>query len=160
MATLTVTHSESLTLNSRERDTLSTFQITNIDNIYERTVKCTQGVNTTILLMADTEATSDAALDVGEIKYIRLTNLDDSTAVRVGLDVGVLVGENPVIERNLTYILPAGQSLVLPSMDASILPKGSAGISTGTLKSLESIIIVPEGSHDVVVEVYAAGTDV
>jgi hypothetical protein len=159
MATLTVTHSESLTLNSRERDTLSTFQITNIDNIYERTVKCTQGVNTTILLMADTEATSDAALDVGEIKYIRLTNLDDSVAVRVGLDVGVF-GESPALERNLTYILPAGQSLVLPSMDTSILPKGSAGISTGTLKSLESIIIIPEGSHDVVVEVYAAGTDV
>lgn len=159
MATLTVTHSESLTLNSRERDTLSTFQITNIDNIYERTVKCTQGVNTTILLMADTEATSDAALDVGEIKYIRLTNLDDSVAVRVGLDVGVF-GETNAVERNLTYILPAGQSLVLPSMNQSILPKGSAGISTGTLKSLESIIIIPEGSHDVVVEVYAAGTDV
>ena len=159
MATLTVTHSESLTLNSRERDTLSTFQITGIDNIYERTVKCTQAVNTTILLMADTEATSDVALDVGEIKYIRLTNLDDSVAVRVGLDVGVF-GESPAIERNLTYILPAGQSLVLPSMDASILPKGSAGISTGTLKSLESIVILPEGSHDVAVEVYAAGTDV
>lgn len=158
MATLTVTHSESLTLNSRERDTLSTFQITGIDNIYERTVKCTQAVNTTILLMADTEATSDVALDVGEIKYIRLTNLDDSVAVRVGLDVGVF-GESPAIERNLTYILPAGQSLVLPSMDASILPKGSAGISTGTLKSLESIVILPEGSHDVAVEVYAAGTD-
>ena len=159
MATLTVTHSESLTLNSRERDTLSTFQITGIDNIYERTVKCTQAVNTTILLMADTEATSDVALDIGEIKYIRLTNLDDSVAVRVGLDVGVF-GESPAIERNLTYILPAGQSLVLPSMDASILPKGSAGISTGTLKSLESIVILPEGSHDVAVEVYAAGTDV
>jgi len=74
MATLTVTHSESLVLDGRNRSASKTFSITNIEEIYERTLTIPQDASTVLAAFgADVEGAS-VELPVANVKYIRVTN--------------------------------------------------------------------------------------
>ena len=78
MATLSVTHTESISLNDREQGGTKTYTIASIADVYKRTVTCPAGSDTTVATFQTLTSTSDNAIDLELTKYIRVTNLDAS----------------------------------------------------------------------------------
>ena len=89
MADLTVTHTESVTLNGHQFGGTNSFTVSGINNIYKRIVTCPANVDTTILRTGVTVDVTDSSMDVQNVKYIRVTNLDDSNPVNVNLQIDV-----------------------------------------------------------------------
>lgn len=92
-ATLTVTISESIELNGRKMGGHEVRKITGINEVLERIVTV-QSTGTSILGFDTVPGAGTFVRD--NVKYIRITNLDNSTAIRLALingntDVHVLV---------------------------------------------------------------------
>jgi len=78
-ATLTVQVKEELTLGGATYDTTTTHTIANVGNISKRIYTIT-ATTATILATFDSNPTSPA-FDYDDIKYIRITNLDDTNSI-------------------------------------------------------------------------------
>jgi hypothetical protein len=156
MATLTVTHTESLTLNGKELGSTNTFNIASVDMVYSRIMKSVASATTTLVAFKTNESASDSAIAVSEAKYIRITNLDSANAVNLGLAIDDGAdGANA----NCTIFLGAGQTFVMGVPANGIQAADNSGaIITGTLDNLESIE-VNGGSNSVSLEVFVAGTE-
>ena len=89
MANLTVTHTEDITLNGQQFGGTNVKSISGINNIYKRIVTCPANVDTTILRTGVTVDVTDSSMDVQDVKYIRLTNLDSANSVNVNLQIDV-----------------------------------------------------------------------
>jgi len=83
-ATLTLTVTEAITLNSKDEGQSHSHTISNIADIYRRTMTATTSTDTTI-------ATFSSLFGVGQfvaadMRYLRITNLDDTNGVAVILE--------------------------------------------------------------------------
>jgi hypothetical protein len=155
MATLSVTHTESITLNDREQGGKKTFTVANIVDVYKRTVTCPAGSDTTVATFQALTSTSDNAIDLDLTKYIRVTNLDSSNSVNLSLQVAG--AEGGTANMSTTLLLAAGESFAMGTPHDGIgIDDDAAGIVT-SLNDLESILIDP-GSNAVAVEVFVAST--
>ena len=154
-ATLSVTHTESITLNSREQGGTKTYTIASIADVYKRTVTCPAGSDTTVATFQTLTSTSDNALDLELTKYIRVTNLDSSNSVNLSLQVAG--AEGGTANMSTTILLAAGETFTMGVPHDGIgIDDDAAGIIT-SLNDLESILIDP-GSNAVAVEVFVAST--
>jgi len=148
MATLTVTHSESLVLDGRNRSASKTFSITNIEEIYERTLTVPT-TNPTVLVAfhADVEG-SVVELPVDTAKYIRITNTDSANTIEIGV-IGTATNYQVTLSPGQSHVLGAAADLMLA--EADIDP--SFGTMTG-ISSIEAQAV----STAATVEVYIAST--
>ena len=89
MADLVVTITESVTLNGTARGSSNALTISGVDDIYHRIITCPDDVPVTVATFHATTGTSDASLDVENVKYIRVTNLDSSNPVNLSLQIDV-----------------------------------------------------------------------
>jgi hypothetical protein len=154
-ATLSVTHTESISLNDREQGGTKTFTIASIADVYKRIVTCQASSDTTIATFQTFPHSSDNAIDLELTKYIRVTNLDASNSVNLSLQVAG--GEGGTANMSTTILLAAGESFAMGTPhDGIALSDASAGIVV-SLNDLESILIDP-GSNAVAVEVFVAST--
>ena len=160
MATLTVTHTESVTLNGAARGSTNSLSITGVDDIYHRIITVPSG-DTTIATFHSTVAVSDASLDLAHAKYIRVTNLDSSAAVVLQLNISNTADAAAV--ENAAIKVGAGESFLLGNMDAGIASSGgtdaggdtaAASIAVGALEDLESIVVT--APSEVQVEMFVA----
>ena len=95
-----------------------------------------------------------SALDVNNVKYIRITNLDDTNSVGLSLQLDS-DEDNSAANESCTILLEAGRSFIMGTPDEGIhVDDDSAGILSA-LTDLESIIINP-GSNAGSVEVFVA----
>ena len=78
MATLTTTIKEELTLNGIERGSTNILSITSVNEVFQRMVTCPANQDTTIASFKAAVNTSDGSLDLDDVKYIRVTNLDST----------------------------------------------------------------------------------
>ena len=155
MATLSVTHTESITLNDREQGGKKTFTVANIVDVYKRTVTCPAGSDTTVATFQALTSTSDNAIDLDLTKYIRVTNLDSSNSVNLSLQVAG--AEGGTANMSATILLSAGETFTMGTPHDGIgIDDDAAGIVT-SLNDLESILIDP-GANSVAVEVFVAST--
>ena len=159
MATLTVTHTESVTLNGAARGSTNSLSITGVDDIYHRIITVPSG-DTTIATFHSTVAVSDASLDLAHAKYIRVTNLDPSAAVVLQLQVA---NADAAADENVAIKVGPTESFLLGNMDAGIASSGghpggadtaAASIVVGNLEDLESIIVT--APSEVQVEMFVA----
>ena len=81
-ATLTVTLTEAISLNGKDQGATSTFTVASINEIYKHIVTATTTA-TTFLKFGS--AASAGTLIRSDVSYLRLTNLDDTNFVTVGL---------------------------------------------------------------------------
>lgn len=155
MANLTVTLTESVTLNGSVRGSTNQLTITGIEHVMERIVTIPAGGDATVLLAKSFVAASDSALDIEDTKYIRVTNLDSTNSVNLSLQIDSAENDSAADE-SATILLEAGKSFMMgtPHDSISVNDSGS-GINT-TLHDLESIL-VDSGSNAVKLEVFAAG---
>ena len=159
MATLNVTHTESITLNNQEFGNTNSFSVTGINNIYKRIVTCPANVDTTILRTGVTVDVTDSSMDVQNVKYIRVTNLDGSNSVNVNLQIDVTESGSGASAANetATILLAAGESFVMGTPHDSIAVYDADASVQTTLHDLESILIDPS-ANEVKLEIIAAST--
>ena len=159
MAILTVTHTEDITLNGQQFGGTNIYTVTGINNIYKRIVTCPANVDTTILRTGVTVDVTDSSMDVQNVKYIRVTNLDSSNSVNVNLQIDTTEsgsGASAANETN-TILLAAGESFVMGTPHDSIAAYDTDASVQTTLHDLESILIDPS-ANAVQMEVISAST--
>jgi|TARA_R110002020_G_scaffold369646_1_gene581500 hypothetical protein len=148
MATLSVTHTEAVTLNDREQGGTKTYTVASIADVMKRTVACTASQTTTVAVFNDTVHGAAGAIDAQNSKYIRVTNLDSSNSIELAI-----VGAATLYQVKLA----PGESHVLGSADDLMLAEADTSPSFGTMADIASIQVNP-GGNAVAVEVFVAST--
>tara|TARA_R100000808_G_C2148323_1_gene156452 strand:- start:2044 stop:2775 length:732 start_codon:yes stop_codon:yes gene_type:complete len=77
-ATLTVTHSESITLNGKNQGVTNTMSIEDIATVSRRIIDVPASE---VVVLSMSTAVASGTFVEGDVRYIRITNLDDSTFV-------------------------------------------------------------------------------
>ena len=152
-ATLTVTLTETISLGGTQYGGTKNLEIENIKEVYKRIVRCVDDTDCTIATFQTATNTSDNAIDLENVKYIRVTNLDDTNPVNLSLQIAG--GEDGSANMSSTHLLGAGQNFLLYTIhDGIAVDDDAAGIVTA-LTDLESILVDPL-SEDVDVEILVA----
>ena len=155
MADLTVTITESVTLNSVDQGATTSLTVASVVETYKRIVACPTGVDTTVATFRSTSATADGALDVEDVRYIRVTNLDGTNPVNLSLQIDA--GEDDsAADESATILLEAGKSFMMGIPSDGIAVADNAATIVTALHNLESILVDPL-SNEVAVEVFIAG---
>ncbi len=155
MANLTVTLTESVTLNGSVRGSTNQLTITGIESVFERIVTIPNDQDTTILLTKASVASSDSAVDIQDTKYIRITNLDSTNSVTLSLQLDVNENDSGA-DQSVSILLEAGKTFMLGTPhDAIGVDDDSSTIQT-SLADLESIL-VDTAANTVKLELFVAG---
>ena len=147
-STLTVTLTEAISLNGYDQGASNSITIASIANVLKRIVSCTASLTTTIATFAASVHTSVLALDVDDVKYIRVTNLDDTNALELAV-----VGAATLYQIELA----AGESHILGNPDAIMLAEADTSPSFGTMADIASLQVNPAG-NEIDVEIFIAST--
>jgi hypothetical protein len=154
MATLSVTITESVTLNGKDRGSENILEITSVNEVFHRIVSCPAGVDTTVATFRSATNVADGALDVEDVKYIRVTNLDSSNSINLSLQIDA--GEDDsAADESATILVEAGKSFIMGAPSDGIAVDDSAATIVTTLHNLESLLIDPS-ANTVSVEVFIA----
>ena len=145
-ATLTVTITESVTLNGSDQGATNTLTVSNVDEVYKRILTCPASNTTTIATFNSDAHGAANAIDIEDSKYIRVTNKDDTNAVELAI-----VGAATLYQ----VTLAAGQSHILGSADGLMLAEADTSPSFGTMADISSIQVNP-GGNAVDVEIFIA----
>ena len=116
MADLVTTISESVTLNGAVRGSSNSVTTTGINNVMERIVTCINGNVTTIATFATTPHTSAGAIDVENVRYVRVTNLDTTNSIELAV---VTTGTNyqVTLTGGNSHILSIGEEVAIGETD-------------------------------------------
>tara|TARA_R110000765_G_scaffold64971_1_gene126158 strand:- start:622 stop:1089 length:468 start_codon:yes stop_codon:yes gene_type:complete len=153
MATLTVTHTESITLDAgsgaETRGSVNSLSIAGINEIYERTVTCVTGQATTIATFGASAHTAANNIDTADVRYIRVTNL---SAASKDLELGLRFTAH-----SYTVALKAGHTHVLGNAAALGLTDDDAStVDFGTMTDLISIVVRNDSGTATPVELFIA----
>ena len=146
MATFTSTVTENVVINGTDQGGSTTRTISGINSIFKRQVTCTASQTTTVLTFAASVHTSVQALDVDDVKYIRVTNKDSANAIELAV-----VGAATLYQ----VTVGAGESHILGTPDGLMLAEEDTSPSFGTMADIASIQVNP-GGNAVSVEVFVA----
>ena len=148
MADLTINHIESVSLNGKLYGTTTSLLVSGINNVFERIVPCTHSQTTTIATFAAAPYTSAGAIDVNNVRYIRVTNLDANGAILLA-----------VVTTNTNYQvrLPSGTTHVIPRAEAEVIGEADVTPAFGTVEDITSLQVRPEGTtYNPQVEIFVA----
>ena len=155
-ANLKVKITEEVILNGRDQGGTTELTIASIKDVSKRIVTIAADDDATVLVFKSTTASADGALDKDTVKYIRITNLDDSNSVNISLQLDS--GEdNSAADLSVTHLLEAGRSFMMGTPDEAVHADDDAATIVTALTDLESIIVDP-GSNAGTVEVFTAST--
>tara|TARA_R110000824_G_scaffold21431_2_gene79844 strand:+ start:141 stop:611 length:471 start_codon:yes stop_codon:yes gene_type:complete len=156
MADLTVILKEDIVIDGHQYGGSKEFVITGIADVYKRSVTVPAAVDTTLVSFKDTVGGADSAMDIQNVKYIRVTNLDSTNSVNVSLQIDH-DKDHSAADHSATILLEAGKTLILGSPHESIAVDDDAATVITSLVDLESILI-DSGSNGVRMEVIVAST--
>ena len=147
MADLTVTISESVTVNGALRGSSNSITTTGIVDTYERVLTATHSQTTTICTFATTPYTSAGALDVENCKYLRVTNLSTTEDMKLAL-----------ITTNTNYqvTVRAGGSHMLFQAEEGAIGEEDTSPAFPTLEDITSVQVRPSATTDIQVETFVA----
>ena len=155
MADLTVTLTESVTLNGVDQGATTSLTVASVVETFKRIVSCP--TDTTIATFRSTVSDgslSDGALDVEDVRYIRVTNLDSTNPVNLSLQVDA--GEDDsAADESATILLEAGKSFIMGTPSDGVAVSDANATIVTTLHNLESILIV-QLTNEVAVEIFIA----
>jgi len=155
-ATMKVTIIENISLNGRQQGSTNSFNISSINEVYKRIVTCPANQDTTVGLFqsAVSDDVESLALDTQDVKYIRVTNLDDTNSVNLSLQIDAGEDDSSADESG-TILLAAGHSFIMGTSHDSIAVSDANATIVTTLHDLESILIDPS-ANAVDVEIFVA----
>ena len=147
MADLTVTVTESVTINGALRGSSNNLTVTGITDTFERVVTCPHSNTTTIATFNSNVYGSAGALDLENCKYIRITNVSTSAVMYIAI-----VTENT----NYQVVMTAGSSHMLCQADTAAIAEADTSPNFPTLEDVTSIQVRPRSTDDVDVEIFVA----
>ena len=156
MADLKVIITEQLTLNGKEQGGSFQKTITGIKDVYKRIVTVPADVDTTLVSFKSTVGIADGAMDIQNVKYIRVTNLDSSNAVNLSLQIDTSENDTTAAD-SATVLLEAGKSFILGTPHDSVAVDDDDSAIVTTLNDLESIL-VDSSTHAVRMEILVASS--
>lgn len=159
MAVLTVTIKEELTLNGSNRGSENITSIASVTQSFNRIVTLPANggsgtTETTVAVFRDLVSTNDGAIDDGDAKYIRVTNLDADNNVTLSLQIAA-DGTNAAGD-SASVLLAPGKSFILGGSADSIAVDDDAATPITTLVHLESILAVNATNDTTQLEVFVA----
>ena len=136
-ADLTTTVTESVVLNGALRGNTNSVTTTGINNVFERIVTCIHSQTTTVAVFATAPYTSAGAIDVENVRYIRVTNLDADGTLQLAV---VTTGTNyqVTLTPGNSHILCIGEEVAIGETDTSP--------AFGTLEDIASLQVRPVGA--------------
>ena len=153
MANLKVKIQEDIILENQDYGSKRTLEISSINDIYKRIVTVPSGSDATIATFQTETSTSDNAIDLENVKYIRVTNLESTHPCKLSLQVAG--GEGGTANMSTSILLEAGRSFIMGTThDGIAIDDDSASIVTA-LNDLESILI-DSLSQNITVEIFVA----
>ena len=155
-ANLKVKITEEVILNGKDQGGTTELTIASIKDVSKRIVTIAADDDATVLVFKCTTASADNALDKDTVKYIRITNLDDSNSVNISLQLDS-DEDNSAADLSVTHLLEAGRSFMMGTPDEAVHADDDAATIVTALTDLESIIVDP-GSNAGTVEVFTAST--
>ena len=151
--TLSVSIKETINLNGQDQGAVNNFTISSINEVFKRIVTCPANQDTTVATFQTATNTADNSIDLEDVRYIRLTNLDDTNSINLSLQVAG--GEDGSANMSTTLLIEAGKSFVMGSAhDGIALSDANATIVT-SLTDLETLLVDPS-ANAVDVEVFVA----
>ena len=147
MADLTVTVTESVTINGALRGSSNNLTVTGLTDTFERVVTCPHSNTTTIATFNSNVYGSAGALDLENCKYIRITNVSASAVMDLAI-----VTENT----NYQVVMTAGSSHMLCQADTAAIAEADTSPNFPTLEDITSIQVRPRSTDDVDVEIFVA----
>ena len=156
MANLVVTITEAVTLNGASRGSTNSLTISGVDDIYHRIVTVPASTDTVLANFHATTGASDSSLDVENVKYVRVTNMDASNPIYLQLRIDA--GEDDsAADENMTITLEAGKSFMMGSTSDTIavVDDSTTMIASSALHNLEAIV-ADSGTNAVQAEVFIA----
>jgi len=159
MAVLTVTIKEELTLNGSNRGSENITSIASVTQSFNRIVTLpanggSGNTQTTVAVFRDLVSTNDGAIDDGDAKYIRVTNLDADNSVTLSLQIAA-DGTNAAGD-SASVLLAPGKSFILGGSADAIAVDDDAATPITTLVHLESILAINETNDTTQLEVFIA----
>ena len=159
MAVLTVTIKEELTLNGSNRGSENITSIASVTQSFNRIVTLPANggsgtTQTTVAVFRDLVSTNDGAIDDGDAKYIRVTNLDANNNVTLSLQIAA-DGTNAAGD-SASILLAPGKSFILGGSADSIAVDDDAATPITTLVHLESILAVNATNDTTQLEIFIA----
>lgn len=145
-ATLTVTITESITLNGSDQGATNSFTVASVNEVSKRIVTVPANNDVTVATFAAATSSSVQAFDVNDVKYIRVTNLDDTNTINLAL-----IGASD----NAQFVVQPKQSFILGKPDDCMLGEADTTPALSSFEDLASIL-VDSGANAVDVEVLIA----
>ena len=130
------------------------YTVSSIVDVYKRILTVPSGVDTTLASFKATVGSSDSAMDIQNVKYIRVTNLDSSNTVNLSLQIDT-DKDDSAADDSATILLEAGKSFILGTPHDSVAVNSAAATVITALTDLESIL-VDSSSHAVRMEILIA----
>jgi hypothetical protein len=160
MATLKVKIQEEIVLDNQDYGSKRTLEMSSIDEIYKRIVTCPANAETTVVHFKQVAGAAggatkfDGALDIQDVRYVRVTNLDSSNNLTLSLQAEV--GEDDSgADVSASVLLEAGKSFMMGSGHDGIgVSDANANLVTD-LVDLDSLVVQP-GGNAISVEVFVA----
>jgi hypothetical protein len=155
MATLTSTITESITLNGQDRGSTNTLSVASVTQVFHRIVTCPANNDTTVATFQTETYTTEGAIDLEDVKYIRVTNLDGSNELVLSLQTSN--DEDGTADGSTSLLIDPGRSFIMGVPHEGIANDDDADtpITDSNLHDLESLIIDPKGNA-ISVEVFIA----
>ena len=154
MAQLVVNISEEVTLNGKVRGSENSLEISSVTQVLHRIVTCPANQDTTVANFHAATNTSDNSLDVENVKYIRVTNLDASNSINLSLQIDSAEDDSAAAE-SATILVAGGRSFIMGTPSDGLAVSDANATIVTTLHNLESILVDP-GSNAISVEVFIA----
>ena len=158
MANLTVTLTESVTLNGTARGSTNSLTVSGVNDVFHRIVTVPAGSSDlTLVSFTNSMENRDGALDRDLVKYIRITNLDGTNPIILNLQQREDENASAVGDQNLGLLLSAGKSFIMGEAADCIDVEGGANDidAQANLHDLESIMVDPEAA-EIKVELFIA----
>ena len=154
MANLITTITESLTLNGAQQGGTTTQTITGINHVFKRIVTCVDDTDFTIATFQTATSTGDGAIDLEDVKYIRVTNLETTHPCNLSLQIAG--GEGGSANMSSSHLLQAGESFILGTPDDFMRGEADTSPGFGSYEDLDTILARPTTSNHIRVAVFVA----
>ena len=159
-STLTVTISESISLNGKNQGGTTTTTVSSVGEVFKRILTVPVSGSGTITLL---ETTGDAGSTVdsgkfivGDIKYFRITNLNSAAGEGIKLQIARDDDSNGTDDECAWFLLEEGKSMIINTFDAAF-DAAAGDLDSPTLDAITEIRAINEsGSVAVDVEVFVA----
>ena len=101
-ATLTVTITESITLNGSDQGATNSFTVASVAEVNKRIVNCPASDKTILIFGAAIEA---GQFIVGDVRYVRLTNKDDTNYVTLNIEGATATDYSVRLDPGASYLI-------------------------------------------------------